>query len=286
MTSEYVLLTLKSIMRYFKYRRIPKAQGKRVIIAGNGPSLKQAIDTYPEILAETPLLCVNHFADSPDFAVLKPMYYCMLDPNFFLPNLSSEREDGRNRTFNNLTKYTTWDMHLFFPCIPGQIVLEDYLRSPYIHLHSCNIYPGFTWPKIRNFVYKTGIFMPPPQNVLIAAIFEAINMGYKEIFVLGAEHSWTESIGVGNDNTLYIQNRHFSGVGTKKPMYKSAPRNTETFKVHELLHALSRTFRSYWFLREYATSCGAVVYNSTPESYIDAFDRKSLDELSHSKDSQ
>ena len=101
-------------------------------------------------------------------------------------------------------------------------------------------------------------------------------MGYKEIYLLGAEHSWLQDLCVKEDNLLYIRHRHFSGETELAPMHKAAPKNTETFKVHELLEAFRRTFRSYWLLKEYASFRGAVVYNATPDSYIDAFERRDL----------
>jgi len=279
MSSEYAMLTLKALKRYLLHRRIPKAEGTRVIIAGNGPSLGTQLKTHLSILEKEPILCVNHFVDSPDFSLIKPRYYCMLDPNFFLTHLSEEREKKREITFENLNRLTTWDMDLFFPLLPGQIILENYLTSPRLHMHICNIFPGFTLPGIRNLVYRTGFFMPPPQNVLIAAIFQAINMGYKEIYLLGAEHSWLQDLCVKENNLLYIVHRHFSGKTEFTPMYKAAPKNTETFKVHELLGAFRRTFRSYWLLKEYAASRGTVIYNATPDSYIDAFERRDLSTL-------
>ena len=101
-------------------------------------------------------------------------------------------------------------------------------------------------------------------------------MGYKEIYLLGAEHSWLEDLCVKDDNVLYTVHKHFSGETDFMPMYKAAPKNTETSKVHEMMESYRRTFRSYWLLKEYASFRGAVIYNVTPDSYIDAFERRDL----------
>lgn len=279
MDFQYLALTAKACVRYLKHSRIPKAEGKRIIVAGNGPSLQPIIENHLPLLQKERVLCVNHFVNTPEFSRIKPRYYCMMDPNFFLTRLSDEREKGRNLTFENLNGQTTWDMDLFFPCLPGQIDLEKYLISPHLHMHICNIFPGFTWPGIRNFVYRTGLFMPPPQNVLVAALFHAINMGYKEIYLLGADHSWIEELRVKDDNRLYLVHKHFSGETDEIPAYKSAPHNTETIKMHEMMEAYRRAFRSYWLLREYAEKRGASIFNSTPHSYIDAFDRRDISSI-------
>lgn len=279
MNPEKIKLTAKALMRYIKHRRIPKSTSNRLIIAGNGPSLADHIDNHIGILQQETVLCVNHFVDSEAYATIKPRYYYMLDPNLLLNSLSAERLERRNRSFANLNNKTDWELHLFCPFLPGQIILEDYLTAPSIQLHMCNIYnpyPGFTWPGIRNYVYKSGLFMPPPQNVLVAALYSALNMGCKEIYLIGAEHSWLEDTRVREDNTVCAIQNHFTGRSGLRPMYKSAPKHSETFKYHELLKALSRTFRSYWLLKEYAEFRGARIYNCTPGSYIDAFERKSL----------
>ena len=200
----------------------------------------------------------------------------MIDPSFFRATVSAERERSRISTFQNINSRTTWEMHLFLPFLPGQIMLEECFPSQNLHMHICHIFPGFNWPGLRNWVYRTGLLMPTPQNVLVAAIFQAINMGYKEIYLLGADHSWMQNLRVKSDNILYSTSQHFTGESAERPMHKAAPRDTETFRVHEILEAFRRTFKSYWFLREYAESRGAAIYNSTPDSYIDAFERKDL----------
>jgi len=279
MNARNINLTAKACLRYLKHRKIPKAKGHTCIIAGNGPSLKDYLERHLPILQRESVFCVNHFLDSPAFPDVKPTYYMMLDPNLSRDNLVPREKERRNITFKTLNEKTTWDMHLFFPCYPGQMVIEDYLQSPHLHLHICNIFPGFTWPWIRNHVYKTGLFMPPPQNVLVAAIYEAINMGYKEIYLLGAEHSWTEDLRVREDNVLCMVHKHFSGCSDEVPFYKATSSRTETFKVHEIFGAFRRIFRSYWLLQEYAEFRGVKIYNSTPSSYIDAFERKDISEL-------
>jgi hypothetical protein len=276
MTRQYLALTFKACLRYIKFRKIPKATGDTCIVAGNGPSLKACLTTHKAILQDYPLVCVNRFAASPEFADVKPTYYFMIDPNFSRESLTEDERDVRDKLFTSLNQMATWEMHLFFPCLPGQAILENHFPATNLHLHMCNIFPGFTIPWIRNYVYRTGLFMPPPQNVLVAALFEAINMGYKNIYLIGAEHSWTEDMHVGDDNVLYLKHKHFSGSTESIPFSKPTATRSETFKVHEIFAAFRRTFRSYWLLREYADSRGVTIYNATPDSYVDAFERRDL----------
>ena len=63
-----------------------------------------------------------------------------------------------------------------------------------------------------------------------------------------------------------------------KPVYHE---NTlQPKKLHEILKKFYFTFKSYWFLKEYAESEGTKIYNLTEGSYIDAFDKLDYDEIS------
>lgn len=278
MTFEYLSLTLKSVIRYLKYRRLPKAQGKRVIIAGNGPSLQQALDDYFDLLSNTPVFCVNFFANSPDYPKLRPLYYGIMDPALSLQNCFPRIMERREKLFSEIIDKTDWNMHLFFPFYPGQMVLENHFSKSNLHLHLCNIFPPFKIPVLRNPVYRSGLLMPPPQSVLVSAIYICLNMGYKEILLLGSENSWTQNMIVKDDNVLYIANQHFSGTSQESPWQKGG--SGRTWKMHEILKALHKIFRSYHLLREYADYRGAKIYNLTPGSFIDAFERKTLGDFS------
>ena len=54
-------------------------------------------------------------------------------------------------------------------------------------------------------------------------------------------------------------------------MYKAGIRPR---RLHEVLEKFFFAFRSYFDLKDYAESRGVRIYNSTPKSYIDAFERK------------
>ena len=47
-------------------------------------------------------------------------------------------------------------------------------------------------------------------------------------------------------------------------------------QLHEVLESMMIAFKSYHRIREYADRCGTQIFNSTPGSMIDAFERASL----------
>ena len=113
--------------------------------------------------------------------------------------------------------------------------------------------------------------MPRPRNVLIPSIMEAIGMGYKKVYIAGADHSWTRTLSVDDDNNVVSVQPHF---------YKEDDRevqriNTEYMHhpLHTIMYSFYVAFKSYFTIARYARSRGTEVVNITPGSFIDAFPR-------------
>ena len=120
--------------------------------------------------------------------------------------------------------------------------------------------------------------MPQSQNVLVASTFLAINTGFKEINIVGADHTWHEHLHVDENNVLTNKQFHFydneekiTYVPFKKGMHLS-----ETFKVHEIFATWSKTFYGYFVLQNYANSRNCKIYNASEITFIDAFERKKI----------
>ena len=65
---------------------------------------------------------------------------------------------------------------------------------------------------------------------------------------------------------------------SKKELARSATQYKD-IRLHQILESFSIAFASYHKLQRYARDKGINIYNSTPKSYIDAFERRSLDNL-------
>jgi hypothetical protein len=124
--------------------------------------------------------------------------------------------------------------------------------------------------------------MPRPHNVLIPSLILSINMKFSNIYVCGADHSWLKEIYVDNENEVLLSQKHFYDKQAQKqsdyrdmavpqPMYHGGSNNKR--KLHEVLEKFYYTFRSYWKIKSLAESQAVKIYNITPISYIDAFDR-------------
>lgn len=244
-----------------------KKQEKPLIIMGNGPSFRDTIDHHLDILCQNDTLAVNFAANSPEFFQIKPRYYTLADPLFF------EDSDAENMIalYDNLNK-VDWQMTLIIP-----VKAPVKVKNPNITVERFNMVgvDGARW--LKHILFDSRMAMPRPRNVLIPSIMVAIWLGYKEIYLVGADHSWMKSISVDNDNHVVSIQTHFykdsnKELGRKRDLFANV-------KLHEVAHSYYTAFKAYHTILDYITPKGVKIYNATPESFIDAFERRDLSYL-------
>ena len=119
--------------------------------------------------------------------------------------------------------------------------------------------------------------MPRFFNVLGPCMQVAINLGFKNIYVVGADHSWFKDIEIDDQNRMIRRDTHFYSVDKEiKPTPMFDPFTRKTVSMGKFMEAMQRVMNSYYFVQDYAKSRGARVINASSLSYIDAFERKSL----------
>jgi hypothetical protein len=255
--------------------------GKPVYILGNGPSLKTTIEKSGTLFTQSQVICVNEFPLAPEFLVIKPPLLVITDPIYWNKILSPDLKALIDSVNEIVTKKVNWEFTIMLPYsakkwnylsdIPG--------KNKDVRLKYFNKEPFLGYVSLRHLLYKKNLAMPRARNVLVAAIFLAINFGFKKIVIIGADHSWHENVFVGADNIVYFKDAHFFDEETKKyrPFYKIADK-TQNFRMDELLTVLARMFTGYIELARYADYMGASVYNASEKSYIDAFKRMDITE--------
>lgn len=267
------LLSIAKAIVQSKWRaRVPNfGDGGEIVILGNGPSLNETLAKSRDFLNKRKLLAVNFAANAPVFAELKPQFYVLADPHFFVatdqPNVA--------RLWLAFSK-VNWDMVLFIP--HGRKLNADVnnilSENTHITIIRYNMTPieGFDW--FENFAFSAGLGMPRPRNVLIPSIMLAIGAEFKTIYVAGADHSWTKTISVDDDNNVVSIQPHF---------YKEDDRevkrvNTEymRYPLHQIMYSFYVAFRSYFTIARYAQNRKISIFNITPNSFIDAFPRKKV----------
>lgn len=239
-----------------------------LIVLGNGPSLRDNLRENMSLLKQTPTLAVNFFANAPEYAEVKPRYYVLADPHFFS---AAGTDSNVDKLWENL-RATTWPMTLFVPARFRRLLPDTIASSVKTEFFNFVGIEGFRW--FERWAWRKGLGMPRPRNVLIPSLMVAMAMGYRTIYILGADHSWTKTLSVTDDNTVVSVQPHFYADNSgEKERVSSVYAGV---RLHQVLESMVIAFRSYHRISGYAESSGISIYNSTPGSMIDAFERSPL----------
>ena len=242
------LATIKSCVKQVveKSAKINPANSatNQLIILGNGPSLRTNLNNDLDLLRSADTLAVNFAANTPEFSEIQPTYYLLADPHFF----DKAGEDPNvGRLIENLNSIT-FPMTLFVPA--GARKADSYFHNHNLTVKhfSFTAVEGYTW--FENAMMNSHRGMPRPRNVLIPSIMVGIWLGYKEIYLLGADHSWLKTLSVNDRNEVVSIQPHFYKEDSREQQ-----RVNEVYvnrQLHEVLESMMIAFKSYHRIREYA----------------------------------
>lgn len=244
-----------------------KERQRPLIILGNGPSLNELLKNDIDRLKDFDLMAVNFAANTQMFTMLRPKYYILVDPHFFNPL----QDNNVASLIDNLTK-VDWPMTLF---VPASAKIDNRLTdNVMLNIERFNPIGAEGFSTVIYPLYDTGRAMPRPRNVLIAAIMTGIQAGYKTIFLTGADHSWTKTISVEENNMVVSVQPHFyEDDKTEKDRVTSVYQGV---RLHEIMYSFHVAFKAYHIIASYADSRCVRIYNATPGSFIDAFPRRHI----------
>lgn len=249
----------------------PKAaarEGRGLVIMGNGPSLRQTIDNDSEWLCSHDLLAVNFAANTPDFFRLRPRYYVLADGHFFSGNATDPNVAKLWKELGNVS----WEMTLWAPRRSLHLAKALVLANDNIRIKTFNLTPVEGLRPVSHMLIDAGLGMPRPRNVMIPAIIAGIREGYRKIYLCGADHSWTRTLSVDDENFVVSIQPHFYEDNDKE--HERVRSAYAGLHLHDVLGSMTVAFRSYWQLADYARSKGVEIINATPGSMIDAFPRR------------
>ena len=256
--------------------RRPSAAGQPkeepIVIMGNGPSLRETIAKDGELLKRSITLAVNFAANADSYRDIKPCLYVLADPHFFRVG-----EDGKSsdpnvvRLWENIAA-TDWTMTLYMPC---KAIIPDFIKgNGNITVKRYNLTPGEGLKGPVHWLYRHGLAMPRPRNVLIASIMVALREGYRDIAIVGADHTWSRDLWVDDRNRVISVQKHFYKDNEKE--FERVAQEYAGYHLHDILNSLTIAFRSYHQIAEYARELDASIVNCTPGSFVDAFPRADL----------
>lgn len=267
----FIKFAHKALKKYLRYGskdfRFSGIQGATVHVLGNGPSLKQSL---VKIGDKDDVIMVNFSVLTDLFTNLKPNYLCLADPDFFIFSNNVDLESKKKLLIERL-RNVDWNLVIV---VPASIEIDwGEMVSECVSVQRVNTVPFDQSVQFsRNFCYKYNFSIPPIQNVLVMAIYVAIQRGYESIYLHGADSDGFKNIQINQNNQMVLNESHYYGV---------AKRNLSTeegsmFKTGELYKRLaweSNMFRSYLDLSIYASYTGSNIFNLSARSMIDVFDR-------------
>lgn len=275
-------ISLIRALRYFVYNgssSINCPLGDELCVLGNGPSLNDSLNESVQFIASRQSICVNEFIKSDYFNIIKPRYYVLLDPAYWMQDSTPEFKRLRESLFVRLSENVDWPLTIIIPAA-GKNELNwksIFNKNEFIDVFFLNVTSISGYEFVRHFLYKYQIGMPHAQNVLVAALYLGINMGYKRIYLFGADHSWHEDLFVNNDNIVCMKDKHFYDNGDIKAIpFLISHDSQEPSKFHEILLAFAKMFEGYHQIEAYAKYKKTNIYNASSKSSIDAFTRCSL----------
>lgn len=222
-----------------KFRNIH--YGQKCFILGTGPSLGNIDYCY---LKDEITFGVNFLYKGEIINYIKPQYYCLYDPNFYTIYLQETIE-----LINSLPNTT------FF------LSTKFYNTFKEINIQNKNIYYQY----LNLFQYDDNISvdmvknMTAPFNVILGCIQTAIYMGFREIYLLGCDFN----------SFAYPKVVHFyDKIGANRTRSLAAE-----------LKEYSLVCYHHYALEKYAREKGIYIYNITPNSLLDAYERKNIEEV-------
>lgn len=263
----------KAVQAYSYYRRftnkkylrqnralVHSESGKRAFILATGPSINTQ-DLKP--LNSELCISVSNFFLHPDFKRIQPNYHV------FAPSHHPITE----------AQYVVLirDAEHHFPERQNVLlsITDKYVIEKHQLLAKANIYYYFLGHKAlgskREIDFTTQI--PAIQTSPHIAIYLALYLGAKEINLLGVDHDWILHL---NESRHFYKEKEsaLSKMGYDEAWERSKDYQTE-------FEDYVRLWKRYKDIRSYAGKRNVNIFNCTPQSLLDVFPRKKMEDALH-----
>lgn len=238
--------------------------GTTCCILGNGPSLKDDFESGRVRTEGNDVFCVNMFCNSPLFKIIKPRFYFIIDNAYFAPH-----DERCQKLVDDLIislNQVDWDINLIVSSssFKGSRLLNSIVNKhiKVLRMNSTTVegFKGF-----RHWLYRKRLGMPRCQTVVNFALCMAIDMGYKDVYLYGADHTWTRDLFVNEDNVVCYGDRHVYN--------KNITVIKKDGSFANLLVQFAQMFEAHYMLEEYSVAQHVKIWNCSSDSYLDAYER-------------
>jgi len=247
---------------------------KKTIIIVNGPSLKKDIKKILLKKNKFDFYAVNYFATTKIFKLIKPNYYAFADPIFWRKDINKNFKNDNSKLFKILSK-VNWNMHLICPSIGVEEVSERLNKNKYIKVIALKSnFHHFKNEKFNIFGLMNGVITPAFNNVLIVALWHALQRKVPYIEFYGADFSAFKELSVNQHTneltssfTHYYKNTKAQANAVQKVPGKKRK------KIHIRLFQIWNSFNQMYLLSIIAKKLKIKIINCSSNSYLDSFER-------------
>lgn len=265
--------------RFNKFPNKDKNRGKKAYVMGNGPSLKQVLKKFEN--GEFQISSDSFFVN---MAPLDPVFYKVKPSHLFLSDfVFAQDTEGRTKRvrmmYDMLQEKVDWDLTIYVNIgkakYCNQLVAYSRITNTnidfvFLNRNNCDDLCA-QW---RHRLYDKGWFMPTEATVVNTAIYVAILEGYSEIELYGVEHNMFKNLVVNDENQLCIIEHNFYDKQDSLVPVVNDGSNVSSGKMHNYMFFIWKMFDSHRLLSEYAEYRNCKIYNCTPDSMIDVYERK------------
>ncbi len=264
-----------------------------LFVLGNGPSLKDVLGAHCEKLTHENVICVNAFVSTDTYEIIRPSYYILADPTFFMYETDDlcrrypkEIIEKVNATIEDLVSKTNWPLVLYLSSyaeknegLKNKLKENINIRTVYY----CGL--GMNYKNVKKQVYyslaRKDMICFPFSNVVQQALCIGVFYEYKNICLIGADSSWIEDVYIDDkNNDIKWKYHHFYSTDEHKNQNQVLEiQSIYNSKMAGFLSIISSTFEIYGFIKDYASYNKINIYNCSNHSWIDVFERRTIEEM-------
>lgn len=234
--------------------------GQRCFILGNAPSLKNHDLT---LLNHDVVISVSNGYLHPDYSIYKPQYHC-------IPRIPYT--EIKFTTEHTLKWFAEMDARIGDAALVLSGEETTLLRAhgvcPHRDILSANFCLGLDQMSAN--VFDLCGPVAGVQSVPIIALYLSLFMGFKEVYILGVDHSE-----ICDRKYIYFYEKSFN-TGLEGSVDAKGNLEVSTFS---LTNALYRLFRQYEEIKNTAARRGVSIFNANPLGLLDTFPRVRYENL-------
>ncbi len=235
---------------------IASANKRTLSIVLNGPSVNRTIKYLDS--KETDIMMVNGAPITPLYKELNPKYMCFCDAAFAKKSnrtLKIRREllQSKEKPMIFLPHYLKGQNIYSGGCLNVKFVFSPHVTSQY------NVY--------SHRLMRMNLMAPSYNNVAIMCLHVGIQLGYKKIYLYGADENFVRDIVVDKNNRVMRIDRHYYGEE------KICENRMHGFDMEIMMYMMYMIFKGLKQLKRYAQEENVRIMNMSDDSWIDCFER-------------